>query len=62
MQAVMNFAVTQGIQRLWARTHVGNESSEKLLTKLAFEQEGYLRGHVDRGGERRDVRLWGILL
>jgi RimJ/RimL family protein N-acetyltransferase len=62
MQAVMNFAVTQGIQRLWARTHVGNEASEKLLSKLGFEQEGYLRGHVDRGGERRDVRLWGILL
>ena len=62
MQAVMNFAVTQGIQRLWARTHVGNESSEKLLAKLGFEQEGYLRGHVDREGERRDVRLWGMLL
>lgn len=62
MQAVMNFAVTQGIQRLWARTHVGNEASEKLLIKLGFEQEGYLRGHVDRDGERRDVRLWGMLL
>lgn len=62
MQAVMNFAVTQGIQRLWARTHVGDEASEKLLIKLGFEQEGYLRGHVDRDGERRDVRLWGMLL
>lgn len=62
MQAVMNFGATQGIQRLWARTHVGNDSSEKLLLKLGFEQEGYLRGHVDRGGERRDVRLWGMLL
>lgn len=62
MQAVMNFAVTQGIQRLWARTQVGNEASEKLLLKLGFEQEGYLRGHVDREGERRDVRLWGLLL
>lgn len=62
MQAVMNFAVTQGIQRLWARTHVGNEASEKLLIKLGFEQEGYLRGHVDRDGERRDVRLWGMSL
>jgi RimJ/RimL family protein N-acetyltransferase len=62
MQAVMNFAVTQGIQRLWARTQVGNEASEKLLLKLGFEQEGYLRGHVDREGERRDCRLWGILL
>lgn len=62
MQAVMNFAVTQGIQRLWARTQVGNEASEKLLLKLGFEQEGYLRGHVDREGERRDCRLWGLLL
>ena len=62
MQAVMNFAVTQGIQRLWARTQVGNEASEKLLLKLGFEQEGYLRGHVDREGERRDCRLWGMLL
>ncbi|MDO9337465.1 MAG: N-acetyltransferase [Caulobacteraceae bacterium] len=62
MQAVMNFAATQGMQRLWARTHVGNEASEKLLTKLGFEQEGYMRGHVDRDGERRDVRLWGLLL
>lgn len=62
MQAVLNFAVTQGIQRLWARTLVGNDSSEKLLLKLGFEQEGYQRGHVDRDGERRDCRLWGMLL
>lgn len=62
MQAVLNYAVTQGIQRLWARTLVGNESSEKLLIKLGFEQEGYQRGHVDRDGERRDCRLWGMLL
>ncbi|MBX3479157.1 MAG: GNAT family N-acetyltransferase [Caulobacter sp.] len=62
MQAVLNFAVTQGVQRLWARTLVGNDSSEKLLIKLGFEQEGYQRGHVDRGGERRDCRLWGMLL
>jgi ribosomal-protein-alanine N-acetyltransferase len=62
MQAVMNYAATQGLQRLWARTQVGNDASEKLLTKLGFEQEGYMRGHVDREGERRDVRLWGLLL
>ena len=62
MQAVLNFAATQGLRRLWARTLVGNESSEKLLTRLGFEQEGYLRGHVDRDGERRDCRLWGLLL
>lgn len=62
MQAVMNHAASLGLKRLWARTLVGNDSSEKLLTKLGFEQEGYLRGHVDRDGERRDCRLWGLLL
>lgn len=62
MQAVVNFSVTQGLQRLWARTHVGNTRSEKLLLKLGFEQEGHLRGHVARDGERRDCRLWGLLL
>ena len=62
MQAVMGYAATLGFKRLWARTHVGNNASEKLLLKLGFEQEGYLRGHVDREGDRRDCRLWGLLL
>lgn len=62
MQAVMNHAASLGLKRLWARTLVGNDSSETLLTKLGFEQGGYLRGHVDRDGERRDCRLWGLLL
>lgn len=62
MQAVMGYAATQGLKRLWARTHVGNNASEKLLLKLGFEQEGYLKGHIDRDGERRDCRLWGLLL
>lgn len=62
MQAVLTFAAVNGLQRLWARTHVGNESSEKLLMKLGFELEGYLKGHIARDGERRDCRLWGLLL
>lgn len=62
MQAVMGYAATLGLRRLWARTQVGNNASEKLLHKLGFEQEGYLKGHVDRDGERRDCRLWGLLL
>ncbi|MDP1736123.1 MAG: GNAT family N-acetyltransferase [Caulobacter sp.] len=62
MQAVLGHAATLGFKRLWARTHVGNNASESLLRKLGFEEEGYLRGHVDRDGERRDCRLWGTLL
>jgi ribosomal-protein-alanine N-acetyltransferase len=62
MKAVLEYAATHGFKRLSARTHVGNAASERLLEKLGFEAEGYLRGHVERDGERRDCRLWGLLL
>lgn len=62
VQAVLGHAATIGFRRLWARTQVGDNASEKLLTKLGFEVEGYMKGHVDRDGERRDCRLWGLLL
>ena len=54
-------ASTLGVKRLIARTHVGDSRSEKLLLKLGFGEEGYLKGHVDRDGERRDCRLFGLL-
>jgi ribosomal-protein-alanine N-acetyltransferase len=62
MKAVLEYAATHGFQRLSARTQVGNAASERLLEKLGFEAEGYLRGHVERDGERRDCRMWGLLL
>ncbi|HEV2532547.1 GNAT family N-acetyltransferase [Phenylobacterium sp.] len=62
MQAVTGFAATTGLRRLTARTHLGNRRSEALLEKLGFSEEGLLRGHVWRDGERRDCRLWGLLL
>jgi len=62
MQAVVTEAAAMGLRRLTARTHVGNLRSEQLLAKLGFELEGYLRGHIQRDGERRDCRLFGLLL
>lgn len=62
MRAVIGFAATNGLRRLTARTHLGNRSSEALLEKLGFTEEGLLRGHVLRDTERRDCRLWGLLL
>jgi ribosomal-protein-alanine N-acetyltransferase len=62
MGAVTTFAASLGLKRLSARTHVGNRRSEALLAKLGFKQEGYLRGHIQRDGERRDCRLFGLLL
>jgi ribosomal-protein-alanine N-acetyltransferase len=62
MRAVVDYAAGLGLKRLWARAHVGNDRSERLLHTLGFEDEGYLRGHVQRAGERRDCKIYGLLL
>ncbi len=63
MQAVIDHAAQQlRVKRLSARAHVGNVRSVRLLRRLGFEQEGVLRGHVERGGERRDCLMFGLLL
>lgn len=62
MQAVAAYAATSGLRKLTARTHLGNRRSENLLEKLGFRQEGLLRGHIVHDGERRDCRLFGLLL
>jgi ribosomal-protein-alanine N-acetyltransferase len=62
MRAVIAFAAAGGLRRLLARTHLGNRRSEALLEKLGFQEEGLLRGYVLRDGERRDCRLFGLLL
>jgi len=62
MQAVVGYAAACGFRKLSARTHLGNRRSESLLEKLGFHQEGLLRGHILRDGERRDCHLFGLLL
>jgi ribosomal-protein-alanine N-acetyltransferase len=62
MQAVVGYAAAGGLRKLAARTHLGNRRSETLLAKLGFQQEGLLRGHILRDGERRDCHLFGLLL
>jgi ribosomal-protein-alanine N-acetyltransferase len=62
MRAVLTYAASSGLSRLLARTHLGNRRSDSLLEKLGFQEEGLLRGHVLRDGERRDCRLFGLLL
>lgn len=62
MQLVVAHAASSGLRKLAARTHLGNRRSDALLEQLGFKQEGLLRGHVLRDGERRDCRLFGLLL
>lgn len=60
MRAVIVHAAADGFRKLTARTHVGNRRSEALLEHLGFTLENYLRGEIDRDGERRDCRLWAL--
>ena len=62
MLAVIAFAGANGVRKLAARTHLGNRRSEVLLQRLGFTEEGLLRGHILKDGERRDCRLFGLLL
>ncbi|PZQ60171.1 MAG: N-acetyltransferase [Phenylobacterium zucineum] len=62
MRSVIAFAAGAGLRRLTARTHLGNRRSEQVLEKLGFEEEGLLRGHILKDGERRDCRVFGLLL
>lgn len=62
MRTVIAFAATSGLRKLTARTHLGNRRSEALLDKLGFAEEGLLRGHILKDGERRDCRVFGLLL
>lgn len=62
MQGVIAFAGAGGVRKLAARTHLGNRRSEVLLQKLGFSEEGLLRGHILKDGERRDCRVFGLLL
>jgi ribosomal-protein-alanine N-acetyltransferase len=62
MAAIMGYAFgTLGLQRLTARIHAKNEASRRLLTRLGFEYEGTLRGHVVRDGARRDCQIYGLV-
>ena len=62
MTAVTAYAAGDGLRRLLARTQLGNRRSDNLLQKLGFQEEGLLKGYVERDGERRDCRLFGLLL
>jgi ribosomal-protein-alanine N-acetyltransferase len=63
MSAVIDHAAQMlRLQRLTARTHLGNVRSVRLLERLGFTHEGLLRGYIDRDGERRDCLMFGLLL
>ncbi len=59
--ALLAHVASDGLKSLVASVHIGDHG-EKLLEKLGFKPEGYLKGSVHRDGERRDRRLYGLSL
>lgn len=62
VKALLALAASQGLRSIVASTHVGDNRSERLLQKLGFKAESYLKGAVHRDGERRDRRLYELTL
>ncbi|WP_395443478.1 GNAT family N-acetyltransferase [Caulobacter sp. UC70_42] len=62
VSALLAHAAGGGLKSLVASIHVGDNRAERLLEKLGFKAEGYLKGAVHRDGERRDRRLYGLRL
>ena len=49
------------LRRVEAHAHGGNLASQRVLEKSGFQREGVLRRAVIKGGEVRDVHLFGLL-
>ncbi|HVI32820.1 GNAT family N-acetyltransferase [Phenylobacterium sp.] len=62
MRTVVAYAAASGLRKLTARTHLGNRRSESVLEELGFHEEGLVRGHIREDGDRRDCRLFGLML
>lgn len=50
----------RGLHKVAARVFEWNEASRRVLEKLGFREEGYLRDHYYVDGERVDARLYAL--
>lgn len=61
-RALLGFGFTVlGLHRIFATTSPNNIASQKVLEKLHFTREGYLRKHVLQRGHWRDSCLYALL-
>ncbi|MEM7783069.1 MAG: GNAT family protein [Planctomycetota bacterium] len=65
VREIIQFAFENGIHnpvyRIGAMTLPENRASEKVLTKLGFQQEGRMRSYGYWDGQRRDMNLFSLL-
>lgn len=62
LDALLSFAFGPlNLRRLEADTDPRNERSRRMLERLGFQREGYLRERWEIGGEVQDTLLYGLL-
>jgi ribosomal-protein-alanine N-acetyltransferase len=49
------------LARIGAVVFTENEASNKLLTKIGFQQEGILRDYMYQNGESHDTFVYSLL-
>jgi [ribosomal protein S5]-alanine N-acetyltransferase len=50
-----------GLTKITAHVFSHNPASARVLEKCGFKQEGFLRGHFQKGGQFLDARLFALL-
>jgi UDP-4-amino-4,6-dideoxy-N-acetyl-beta-L-altrosamine N-acetyltransferase len=50
-----------GLHKVFAEVMADNDAALRVMAAAGFRREGYLRGHVLKNGEPRDVVMVGIL-
>lgn len=58
---VEHLFATTDLDRIEASTDVANVAEQRALLKAGLRREGVIRGAQLRGGERRDIVLYGVL-
>jgi [ribosomal protein S5]-alanine N-acetyltransferase len=56
------YAAAAGLRRLLTRTHLGDRPSDQVLQDLGFREVGLMRGQSLRIGQRRDCRVFELVL
>lgn len=62
LSALLAQVTAEDLKTITARVHVGDVAAERLLAKLGFHADGYMKGAVHRDGERRDRRVYVLKL
>jgi len=59
--AVIRYALDQGVSRIYATVDPENGASERVLHKLNMSYEGLLRSYIIVRGERKDRKMYAII-